>query len=79
MDMSQKSTNFPFRQLVIAEFIHHPLPGGVCILWYLLGCPPLPVIVATRIVVFLIGDPNLNLHLPLASWEGGQPKVFGKK
>ena len=22
---------------------------------------------------FLVGNPNLNLHLPLASWEGGQP------
>ena len=26
--------------------------------------------------VFRIGDPNLNLHFPLASWEGGQPKVL---
>ena len=24
--------------------------------------------------IFRIGDPNLNLHLPLASWEWGQPK-----
>ena len=24
-----------------------------------------------------VGDPNLNLHLPLASWEGGgQPNVY---
>ena len=22
---------------------------------------------------FLVGDPNLNLHLPLASWEGATP------
>ena len=22
------------------------------------------------------GDPNLNLHLPLASWEGGQPNEY---
>ena len=21
-----------------------------------------------------VGDPNLNLHLPLESWEGGQPR-----
>ena len=26
--------------------------------------------VTTRILAFLIGDPNLNLYLPLESWEG---------
>ena len=26
--------------------------------------------------IFRIGNPNLNLHLPLASWEGGQPNVY---
>ena len=26
--------------------------------------------------MFRIGDPNLNLHLPLESWEGGQLKVY---
>ena len=36
---------------------------------------PLPVTVTTRIITFLVGDPNLNLHLPQASWEGGQPLV----
>ena len=25
--------------------------------------------------IFRIGDPKLNLHLPLESWEGGQPKL----
>ena len=25
--------------------------------------------------IFGIGDPNLNLHLPHESWEGGQPKL----
>ena len=25
---------------------------------------------------FLVGDPNQNLHLPQASWEGGQPKRY---
>ena len=30
-----------------------------------LGCGPLRVTVTTRIVTFLVGDPNLNLHLPL--------------
>ena len=32
--------------------------------------------VTTWIIIFLVGDPNLNLHLPLVSWEGGQPKVY---
>ena len=41
-----------------------------------LGLSPCPVTVTTRIVMFLEGDPELNLHLPLASWEGGQPKVY---
>ena len=31
---------------------------------YILGCPPFPVTVTTRIVTFLVGDPELNLHLP---------------
>ena len=37
---------------------------------------PLPVTVTTRIITFLVGDPNLNLHLPQASWEGGQPNIY---
>ena len=24
----------------------------------------------------LVGDPNRNLHLPQASWEGGQPNLY---
>ena len=36
-----------------------------------IGLSPLPVTVTTRIITFLVGDPNLNLHLPQASWEGG--------
>ena len=28
------------------------------------GLSPLPVTVTTRIITFLVGDPNLNLHLP---------------
>ncbi len=35
-----------------------------------LGLSPFPVIVTTRIVSCLVGNPNLNLHLPLAYWEG---------
>ena len=27
--------------------------------------PPLPVTVTTGTIIFLVGDPNLNLHLPL--------------
>ncbi len=41
-----------------------------------LGCPPFPVTVTTKIVTFLVGDPELNLHLPQEYWEGGQPKWF---
>ncbi len=41
-----------------------------------LGLSPCPVTVTSRIIVFLVGDPNLNLHLPLESWEGGQPKLY---
>ena len=26
-------------------------------------------------IPFRLGDPNLNLHLPQASWEGATPKV----
>ena len=26
--------------------------------------------------MFLVGDPNLNLHLPLESWEGGCPPSY---
>ena len=25
--------------------------------------------------IFRIGNPNLNLHLPLASWVGGRPNI----
>ena len=32
-----------------------------------IGYAPLPVTVTTRIISFLVGDPNLNLYLPLAS------------
>ena len=39
-----------------------------------LGCGPLTVIVTTRIITFLVGDPNLNLHFPLESCEGATPK-----
>ena len=33
-------------------------------------------IVTTRGIMFLVGDPELNLHLPLESWEGGQPQII---
>ncbi len=35
---------------------------------------PAQVTVTARIVMFLVGDPNLNLHLP-RYWEGRQPKI----
>ena len=37
--------------------------------------PPSKSRVITRIIPFLVGNPNLNLHLWLASWEGaGTPR-----
>ena len=44
-----------------------------------IGLSPLPVTVTTRIVTFLVGNPNLNLHLPQASLEGGQPNSYRAK
>ncbi len=47
--------------------------------------PPSPFpgcwLVTTRMTwnIFRIGDPELNLHLPQASWEGGQPKSSLRK
>ena len=40
------------------------------------GLSPFPVTVTTRIIPFLVGNPELNLHLSLESWEGGQPNVY---
>ena len=45
----------------------------VLFLWLMVGLSPLSSwVVTTRISLFVVGDPKLNLHLPLASWEGGQ-------
>ncbi len=42
-----------------------------------LGCPPSQVASHNQDhCIFRFGDPNLNLHLPLAYWEGGQSKGF---
>ena len=45
--------------------------------WYgkYLGLSPFPVIVTTRIITFLVGNPNLNLHFHYY-WEGGQPNKY---
>ena len=40
-----------------------------------LGLSPLPVRVTTRIITFLVGNPNLNLHFHYY-WEGGQPNGY---
>ena len=37
---------------------------------------PHPVTVTTRNITFLVGNPNLNLHLPLASWVGGVDPTY---
>ena len=38
---------------------------------------PHPVTVTTKIMTFLVGNPEQNLHLPLASWVGGRSKEWG--
>ena len=56
-----------FTSLSIAIYIY------ICYYVYIyiiLGCSPHPVTVTTRIIAFLVGDPNLNLHL---HWEGSIP------
>ena len=42
-------------------------------IYHTLGCAPFQQYIVTRIMTFL-GNPNLNLHLPLAYWEGGPTK-----
>ena len=51
------------------------IPWGPHIyIWF--GSTPGPVIATTRIIIFFrIGNPNLNLHLWLASWVGGRPNI----
>ena len=46
-------------------------PGNYYI--YLVSGPP-----HSRIITFLIGNPNLNLHLTQASWVGGRPNISPK-
>ena len=38
--------------------------------------PPNPVAVTTSIITCLLGSPNLNLHLWLASWVGGRSNLY---
>ena len=50
------------------------------LLQYRLGCPPAQDASHNQEYdIFRLGDPNLNLHFPLASWEGGQPKSYRLK
>ena len=39
--------------------------NGVFVQDVLIRSGPLPVTVTTRMLIFLVGDPNLNLYLPL--------------
>ena len=42
-----------------------------------LGCPPAQdAISSLKYFHFRLGDPDLNLHLPLESWEGGTTQVI---
>ena len=40
------------------------------------GLSPLPVTVTARIITFLVGDPELNLHLPLLLGRGTTQDMF---
>ncbi len=44
---------------------------------YSLGLPPTQDASHHQVdITFLVGNPNLNLHLPLESWVGGQPELI---
>ncbi len=43
-------------------------------IYFNLGCPLPSSSHHQDYYIFRIGDPNLNLHLPLASWEGSSSK-----
>ena len=47
---------------------------------YNLGCPPSQDSSHHQdsglFPIFLLGNPEKNLHLPLASWEGRQPNIY---
>ncbi len=49
-----------------------------CTLYTKFGLPPLPGCQSPPGLwtIFRFGNPNLNLHLPQESWEGGQPKLY---
>ena len=59
---------------VLKNWSHEPLQFGFLEYFGLSPCPVSPPEI--YIYLFLIGDPELNLHLPLASWEGEQPKEY---
>ena len=74
------------KHLNIAQFIHkrsqkgktiRQFPGRCIYMCIKFGCGPLPVALTTRMTwtIFGLGNPNLNLHLPLKSWEGDTPKI----
>ena len=49
--------------------------SGILTIWVYIGCGPLPVTVTTRIFTFLVGNPNLNLHLPQERTPMGNPYI----
>ncbi len=58
---------------ILCILVHHERPGDFYKKKTLGGCPPhaQDAIVPTRMTLWILGDPNLNLHLPLESCEGG--------
>ena len=53
--------------------IHPIFQTGIC---WVVPLPRIPVTTRMTWTIFRFGDPNLNLHFPLASWEGGQLKWY---
>ena len=72
---------------VYIPIIRIPIKGGMTIpdiatfdhgTYHTLGCPPSQDASHHQDYEPFLGsgDPELNLHLPQASWEGGQPKSY---
>ena len=50
--------------------------GWLIYIYIYIGLSPLPVIVTTRIITFLVGNPELNLHLPLLLGGGTTQYIY---
>ena len=66
-------TSPPFMKQVYARWYSNPFDKKI-----FFGLSPCPVTVTTRIVMFLGGDPELNLHLPLLLGGGTTQNILVK-